>query len=112
MLGMQVSMTRVDPWVPLDPEKYPGSVCPPVEAKLSVEQLIHGYTVINAERMRLDDIMGSIEAGKRANLVVFGEDIFEHAHKSPEDFGSIAPECTYFEGEERHIVSELNVERG
>ena len=112
MLGMQVSMTRVDPWVPLDPEKYPGSVRPPVEAKLSVEQLIHGYTVINAERMRLDDIMGSIEAGKRANLVVFGEDIFEHAHKSPEDFGSIAPECTYFEGEERHIVSELNVERG
>ena len=111
MLGMQVSMTRVDPWIPLDPEKYPGSVRPPVDAKLTVEQLIHGYTVVNAERMRLDDIMGSIEAGKRANLVVFDEDIFEHAHKSPEDFGSIAPACTYFEGEERHIVSELKEER-
>ncbi len=111
MLGMQVSMTRVDPWIPLDPEKYPGSVRPPVEAKLTLEQLLYGYTVVNAERMRLDDIMGSIEAGKRANLVVFGEDIFEHARMSPEDFGDIAPECTYFEGEERHIVSELKVDR-
>ena len=83
-----------------------------MDAKLTVEQLIHGYTVINAERMRLDDIMGSIEAGKRANLVVFNEDIFEHAHKSPEDFGSIVPDATWFEGKERHIVSELKNERG
>ena len=112
MLGMQVSMTRVDPWVPLDPEKYPGSVRPPVDAKLTIEQLIHGYTMVNAERARLDDIMGSIETGKRANMVVFNEDIFEHAHNHPEDFGNIAPDCTYFEGEERHIVSTLKNERG
>ena len=112
MLGMQIAMTRVDPWVPLNPEKYPGSVRPPVEAKLSLEQLIHGYTMVNAERMRLDDILGSIEAGKRANLIVFDEDIFKHAADSPEDFGSIMPACTYFEGEERHITSTLKADRG
>lgn len=110
MVGMQIAMTRVDPLVPLDPDKYPGSVRPPIEGKLSIEQLIHGYTVINAERMRLDDIMGSIEKGKRANMVVFHEDIFEYAHKSPGTFSRIIPDGTYFEGEERHIVSELQAE--
>lgn len=109
MIGMQVSMTRVEPWeqVRLDPEKYPGSVRPPVEAKLSIETLIHGYTVINAERMRLDDKLGSIEEGKLANMVVFNEDIFEFAHKTPERFSEIDPWGTFFEGEERHIVSTL-----
>ena len=111
MIGMQVAMTRVDPWVPLDPEKYPGSVRPPVEGKLSIEQLIHGYTVVNAERMRLDDKMGSLEAGKLANLVVFKEAIFRAAHEHPETFSEIDPECTWFEGEERHIVSELKKDR-
>ncbi len=107
MVGMQVAMTRVDPLIPLDPKKYPGSVRPPVDGKLTIEQLIHGYTVINAERMRLEDKMGSIETGKMANLVVFNEDIFEAAHKSPENFSDIDPYCTYFEGRERHIVSTL-----
>ena len=111
MVGMQVAMTRVDPWVPIDPVKYPGSVRPPADGKLSVEQLIHGYTMINAERMRWDDIMGSLEEGKLANFVVFNEDIFKAAHEHPEDFSKIDPECTYFEGEERHVVSKLKKER-
>jgi predicted amidohydrolase YtcJ len=34
MIGMQVAMTRVDPWVPIDPKKYPGSVRPPLDANL------------------------------------------------------------------------------
>ena len=91
--------------------KYPGSVRPPADGKLSVEQLIHGYTMINAERMRWDDIMGSLEEGKLANFVVFNEDIFKAAHEHPEDFSKIDPECTYFEGEERHVVSKLKKER-
>lgn len=111
MLGMQIAMTRVDPLVPVDPEKYPGSVRPPLDGKLTIEQLIHGYTMINAERMRLADKMGSIEAGKKANMVVFNEDIFTHANNEPETFGEITPYCTFFEGEERHIVNTMNAER-
>ena len=107
LIGMQIGMTRVDPLIPLDPEKYPGSVRPPLEGRLSIEQLIHGFTVINAERMRLDDKIGSLEAGKLANFVVFNEDIFEAAHNHPENFSDIDPECTYFEGERRSIVSEM-----
>ena len=111
MIGMQVAMTRVDPWIPLDPDKYPESVRPPASGKLSIEQLIHGYTVINAERMRLDDKLGSIEPGKLANFVIFNEDIFEAARNSPETFGQIDPWGTFFEGEERHIVSSMRKER-
>ena len=61
--------------------------------------------------MRLDDKMGSLEAGKMASFVVFNEDIFEIAHNTPEKFGDIDPECTYFEGEERHIVSTMKKTR-
>ncbi len=111
MIGMQVSMTRVDPWIPLDPVKYPGSVRPPLDGKLTLEQLIHGYTVINAERMRLDDKLGSIEPGKLANFVIFEENIFETAHHSPETFGEIEPWGTFFEGKERHVVSSMKKDR-
>lgn len=111
MVGMQVAMTRVDPWVPLDPAKYPGSVRPPVDGKLTIEQLIHGYTAVNAERMRLDDKIGSLEEGKLANFVVFNEDIFKAAHEHPETFSKIDPECTYFEGTKRQIVSTLKMSR-
>lgn len=110
MIGMQIAMTRIDPSVPLDPKRYPGSVRPPLDGKLTIEQLIHGYTVINAERMRLDDKMGSIEAGKLANFIVFEEDIFDKAHNDPEHFGEIEPVCTFFEGEEKHYISTLHKE--
>lgn len=100
--GMQVSMTRVEPWFPM--EQFPGSVRPPYSAKLTLRQLIHGYTVTNAIRMRLFDKMGSIETGKLANLVVLEQDIFNWP---AEEFGKIDVNCTYFEGKERHIVSTM-----
>lgn len=110
MIGMQVAMTRVDPSVPLDPDRYPGSVRPPLDGKLTIEQLIHGYTMVNAERMRLDDKMGSIEAGKMANFIIFEEDIFDKAHHDPFHFSEIEPACIFFEGEEKHYVSALHKE--
>ena len=42
--GMEISATRVDLEDPLDPEKYPGSVRPPLSARLTPEQLVDGYT--------------------------------------------------------------------
>ena len=97
-LGMQVGLTRVDPEVPLNPERYPGSMHPPESAKLTVEQLIHGYTAVNAERMRLNDILGSIEEGKIANFTVLKDDIFSYP---AEKMGELKTESVYFEGEKR-----------
>ena len=77
----------------------------PETAKYTLEQLLKGYTINNAVRMRLEDKTGSLEAGKYANFIVLAKDIF---NTSPEDVGTVTAECTYFEGEKRNIVSTLN----
>lgn len=102
-LGMQIAMTRVDPDIPLDPDRYPGSVHPPYDGKLSAEQLLHGYTAVNAERMRLEDRMGSIEEGKLANFIIMEDDLFAYP---AETMGNIKIKCIYFEGKES-IINEL-----
>lgn len=94
-MGIQISATRVDLEEPLDPEKYPGSVRPPSHAKLSVAQQIKGYTYNNAYRMRMLDKIGTIEAGKKANLVILDKNIFEIPC---EEIHTIDPEAVMFEG--------------
>lgn len=94
--GIQTSMTRVDIKYPLDPDQYPGSVRPPADAKLTLEQLLRGYTTNNAYRMRLQERTGSIEAGKMANLVVLDQDIFQ---LPAERVHEIDPEAVMFEGQ-------------
>jgi len=74
--SMQVACTRVDPEFPLDKDVYPGSVRPPLSAKLSRENLIKGYTINGAKQLRWESIMGSLEAGKKANICVLSEDFF------------------------------------
>ncbi|MCI9596915.1 MAG: amidohydrolase family protein [Firmicutes bacterium] len=75
--GMEISATRVDLEMPLDPSRYPGSVRPPKSAMLSVEEMIRGYTRYGAIPLRLEDKLGTIEAGKQANLVVLDQNILE-----------------------------------
>lgn len=94
-MGMQISATRVDTNYPLEPDKFPGSVRPPESAKLSVEQMIKGYTYNNAYRMRILDKTGTIEMGKKANLVVLDKNIF----RIPlDEIHTIEPEIVMFEG--------------
>ena len=107
-IGMQTAMTRVDMFLPLDPEKYPGSVRPPETAKLPLTDLIRGYTYNNALRMRLLDRMGTIEAGKLANLVVLNRDIFE---TPAEEIAKVDADLVIYEGQARKISSSLTVER-
>lgn len=94
--GMQISATRVDLEEPLDSTKYPGSVRPPEHAKLSVEDLVKGYTRLGAVPLRLEDRIGTIENGKQANLVVLDKNIF----RIPlDEIHTIKPEAVMFEGE-------------
>lgn len=94
-IGIQTSATRVDLEAPLDPERFTGSVRPPKEAKISVRELIKGYTYNNAYRMRMLDEIGSIETGKKANLAVLDKNIFEIPL---EEIHTIDPEAVMFEG--------------
>lgn len=95
-IGIETAVRRVDLEEPLDPDRYPGSVRPPVDAKLTVSELIKGYTHNNAYRMRMLDKIGSIESGKKANLVILDKNIFEI---QPEEIHTIDPVAVMFEGE-------------
>lgn len=45
--------------------------------RLDVESLVRGFTIDAAYQMHMDDKIGSIEVGKKADLVVLDQDIFE-----------------------------------
>ena len=93
---MEISATRVDLSHPLNPDKYPGSVRPPINARLTVEQMIDGYTRAGAVPFRMSDKIGTIEEGKYANLAVLNKNIFEI---SADEIHMVKAELVMFEGE-------------
>lgn len=46
-------------------------------SRVSVEAMVRGYTVDAAYQLHMEDEIGSLEVGKRADLVVLGGNIFE-----------------------------------
>lgn len=94
--GMQVAATRVDPEVPLDPARYPGSVRPSTHSRLTLERLVRGYTIDAARQLRLDDRTGSLEVGKDANLIILSDDVFEIG---TDRIAEIRPTAVIFEGD-------------
>ena len=51
-------------------------VLPPADEVLSVEETIQAYTINGAHMLGMEKIIGSIEVGKRADLIVVNRDIF------------------------------------
>jgi predicted amidohydrolase YtcJ len=51
-------------------------VQPAESERISVESLVKGFTLDAAYQLRMEDEIGSIEVGKRADLVVLDQDIF------------------------------------
>ncbi len=49
----------------------------PEEDKITLEQAIRSYTIDAAYLMEFESFIGSIEVGKRADLIVVDRDIFE-----------------------------------
>ena len=63
-------MTRRDPWTNEGP--------PLMESEaVDLQTMIEAYTINGAYLMKLEDEQGSIEAGKRADLVVLDRNLFE-----------------------------------
>jgi hypothetical protein len=89
LLGIYAAVTRrtVD-------DKNPKGWIP--EQKITVEEAIKCYTLNNAYAAFEEDIKGSIEAGKLADLVVLGEDILII---DPVKIKDVKVEMTIFNGE-------------
>ena len=49
---------------------------PPVDQVMTLEEAIRGYTLWGAERMGKADMIGSIEVGKKADIIVLDQDLF------------------------------------
>ena len=70
VLNIEIGLTR-QPKGEVD-----GHIAQP-EERLTLEEIIEGYTLSNAYQMRMEDKLGSIEAGKLADLTIFDQNLFE-----------------------------------
>ncbi len=80
--------------------KLDDSFFPPREAGLTVQQALKAYTINGARQMMIDDITGSLKAGKYADFIVIDRDITKI---NPNDIADTKVEQTYFRGELVHI---------
>ena len=92
--GMQIGHTRQAPkeW------REPGDedIRPSREERLSIEQLLIGYTQNGAYQLRLENQIGSIRAGKLADLVVLDRNLFD---MDSDEIWKTQPVAVLMEGE-------------
>jgi predicted amidohydrolase YtcJ len=50
---------------------------PPTDETLSLETMINGYTIDAAYQLKLENEIGSIEVGKKADIVILEENLFD-----------------------------------
>ena len=90
-LGIEIGHTRQEP---TDGGRT-AAIFPPVEERLSIEDLVRGYTINGARQLRLEDQIGSIEVGKSADFMVLDEDLFE---MDPYEIHNIMPKAVVVKG--------------
>jgi len=71
VVQIEIGHTRQEPG---DPEAL---IQPLQSERLDVEALVRGFTIDAAYQMHMEDEIGSIEVGKKADLVVLDQNIFE-----------------------------------
>jgi predicted amidohydrolase YtcJ len=91
--GIQVGLTRQYPreWREIDEIARL-----PANERLSMEQLILGYTLSGAYQLRMDSEIGSIETGKLADLVVLNDNLFDI---DSDEIWKVKPAAVLMEGE-------------
>ncbi len=89
--GMQVGHTRLEPEF-----GDKATVRPPLDERLSLEDMVRGYTINGAAQLGMADDIGSVEVGKLANLIVLDRNLFEVLPGSIKD---AQPTAVLVEGE-------------
>ncbi|MBR6874765.1 MAG: amidohydrolase family protein, partial [Bacteroidales bacterium] len=94
-LGMEVGMTRHITEKTNVPAFTRGEALPPEDQKMSIEQMLLGYTINGARQLGVENKKGSITAGKDADFLVFDNDLLTADH---EGFSYNHPTEVYFSG--------------
>ena len=68
---------------------------PPANEKMSIEEMILGYTINGARQLGIESFKGSIETGKDADFLVFDEDLLT---AKQEGLSYTKPRDVYFKG--------------
>ena len=96
-LGMEVGMTRI---ITENTKAYDWYITkdafPSDRERMSIEEMILGYTINGAIQLGIEDRKGSIEVGKDADFLVFDNDLLTSEH---EGFSYNEPVEVYFCGE-------------
>ena len=95
-LGMEIGMTR---WInektkAAEYDRTPETF-PPYDERMSIEEMLLGYTIYGAIQLGLEDAKGSIESGKDADFLVFDNDLLTAEH---EGFSYNKPAEVYISG--------------
>ena len=95
-LGMEIGMTRKSTEKTTVPEfaRVP-QVCPPENERMTIEEMLLGYTINGAKQLGIEAAKGSIEAGKDADFLVFDNDLLT---AEQEGFSHNKPSQVYFGG--------------
>jgi predicted amidohydrolase YtcJ len=105
-LGMEVGMTR---WINEKTLNYPfarvDKVFPPENEKMSIEEMILGFTINGAKQLGIEATKGSITAGKDADFLVFDNDLLTAEH---EGFSHNMPKEVYFSGKKMKLTNKPN----
>ena len=95
-LGMEIGMTRWANEKTRVPEyNRVAAEYPPASEKMSIEEMLLGYTINGAKQLGVEGAKGSIEAGKDADFLVFDRDLLTAEH---EGFSHNEPAEVYFGG--------------
>ncbi len=89
LLSFHAALTRQSPSGEPQGGWFPGE-------RLSLEEVIHGFTQVPAWVSRKEGQLGTLTPGKKADLVVFAQDLF---HMPPHRLSSVAVEMTMVNGE-------------
>ncbi len=89
-MGIQMGITRQEPVDGKDTYIH-GQI----SDRMTIEEMIKGYTINNAIQLGIEKETGSIEVGKSADLVVLPKDIFK---MDVYDIYKLEPEQVYFMG--------------
>ena len=101
-LAMEVGMTRwINEKTKMDEESRTVTEFPPADEKMSIEEMILGYTVNGAKQLGIEAAKGSIVVGKDADFLVFDNDLLTAEH---EGFSYNSPRDVYFKGKKMNAL--------